>query len=74
MPAKEPDVIKYPTDSARTEAGQGTAAPTAEETAAIVAVLALVQAEEPKVEDSPRPSSWARAGRRDAVRPWTKQG
>jgi hypothetical protein len=47
--------------------------PSMEETAAIIAVLSLMQTEAPADQEAPRASAWARAGRREAVRPWTRQ-
>jgi hypothetical protein len=47
--------------------------PTEEETAAIMAVVTLLQADEPQEARAPRMSAWAQAGRREAVRPWTRQ-
>jgi hypothetical protein len=47
--------------------------PSAEEAAAIIAVLSLMQREAPSGTEVPRTSAWARAGRREAVRPWTRQ-
>lgn len=44
-----------------------------EETAAMVAVLALMQTETSLDTEPPSMSAWARAGRREAVRPWKKQ-
>ncbi len=43
------------------------------ETAAMVAVLALMPVEASVGAEPPRMSAWARAGRREAVRPWKKQ-
>jgi hypothetical protein len=48
--------------------------PTEEEVAAIMAVLMLIQAESAPVPEAPRVSAWARAGKREAVQSWTKQG
>ncbi len=47
--------------------------PSPEEAAAIIAVLSLMQPEAPTGAGAPRASAWARAGRREAVRPWTRQ-
>ncbi|MEZ4563529.1 MAG: hypothetical protein R2853_12425 [Thermomicrobiales bacterium] len=52
---------------------QPTGAPLAEEAAAIVAVLTLLQAEAPPGTAAPRVSAWAQAGRREALRPWKRQ-
>jgi hypothetical protein len=51
----------------------GAEGPTAEETAAIVTVLALLQTDATPEAEPPGMSAWARAGRREAARPWTKQ-
>ena len=48
-----------------------TDAPTDEETAAIIAVLSLMQVEAPTEPSASQTSAWARAGKREAVRPWT---
>jgi hypothetical protein len=73
---QEPDAHLFPVGSVSSEAvfggDCGTELPTAEETAAIVAVLSLMQEEPPQAAESVRTSPWARAGRREAVRPWTK--
>ena len=47
--------------------------PSAEEAAAIVAVLSLMQAEPHPGTEAPSASAWARAGRREAIRPWARQ-
>lgn len=49
----------------------GSDTPAEEETAAIIAVLSLMQREATREATGPRTSAWARAGRREAVRPWT---
>ena len=41
-----------------------------EEAAAIIAVLSLMRTDAPLEANTPRASAWARAGRREAVRPW----
>jgi hypothetical protein len=52
---------------------QITGGPSGEAAAAIIAVLSLMQAETPSGTEVPRASAWARAGRQEAVRPWTRQ-
>jgi hypothetical protein len=55
------------------EAACNAEGPTLEKAAAIAAVLALMQAEAHPEADPPRASAWARAGRREAVRPWPER-
>ncbi len=72
-PGSDPSPILLSKTGVRREAACTAEGPTLEETAAIAAVLALMQAEAPPEVDPPRASAWARAGRREAVRPWPEQ-
>lgn len=77
MPEPEATAHVHSCAQTRRRAGepvmQPTGAPLAEEAAAIVAVLTLLQAEAPPGTAAPRVSAWAQAGRREALRPWKRQ-
>ena len=68
-----PGVSPVPPEKSRDRGGaaSGPDTPVEEETAAIIAVLSLMTTEDSSEEITPQISAWARAGRREAVRPWT---
>jgi hypothetical protein len=76
MAEQEPANASAPVSPTRSQAGKRSAhdtkGATPEVAAAIVAVVALTQAEALPEAEPPRASAWARAGRREAVRAWTK--